>query len=400
MSTTVRHAAQSKAGRPPDVGGRRGLSPDEFRDVIGRFASGVTVITAAHAGESRGSTASAVTSLSLEPPMVLVCLNKSSCTGRTVAAAGHFAVNILAEDQAEEAMRFAGKERDKFAGVEVTVGQYGDPLLSGALATLECRVAEEVTGGTHSVFLAEVERASGRAGTPLAYFRGQFGRLELAHDEQAFLELRARVLSRDIEVGSPLSLDVLASRLDLLRTPVYHALTRLTGEGLVSRDARGSFVVTPLTLDAVEQAWEARCAIELGVATLTVGAISDDKLRGLQELRDASRPAAAGKFCLDSWLPTYNAFHEGLVSLADSAPLLDAYRRVNAPAMILSLTQGRMEELGLDREQAATAHEHIVDLVAAYDVSDLAAARRAIIRHDEFASEVAIRFMDAQGGSI
>jgi 4-nitrophenol 2-monooxygenase / 4-nitrocatechol 4-monooxygenase, reductase component len=400
MSTTVQQPAQSKAAAPPVASGRRGLSPDEFRDIIGRFASGVTVITATHAGESRGSTASAVSSLSLEPPMVLVCLNKSSSTGRTVAAAGHFAINILAEDQAEEAMRFAGRARDKFAGVAVTLGEYGDPLLSGALATLECRVVEEVTGGTHSVFLAEVERACGRTGTPLAYFRGQFGRLELAHDEQAFLELRARVLSRDIEIGSPLCLDALARRFDLPRTPVYHALTRLTGEGLVGRDLQGSFVVMPLTLDAVEQAWEARCAIELGVATLTVGAISDDRLRELQALRDASRPAAAGEFRMESWLPTYNAFHEGLVSLADSGPLLDAYRRVNAPAMILSLTQKRMEELGLDREQSATAHEHIIDLVAAYETSDLDAAKRAIIRHDEFASEVAIRFMDAQGGSI
>jgi DNA-binding GntR family transcriptional regulator len=159
-------------------------------------------------------------------------------------------------------------------------------------------------------------------------------------------------------------------------------------------------VVTPLTLDAVEQAWEARSAIELGVATLTVGAISDDRLRGLGQLREAACPAPAGAFCLEDWLPTYNAFHEGLVSLADSAPLLDAYRRVNAPAMILSLTQKRMEELGLDREQSATAHGHIVELVGAYEASDLAAAKRAIIRHDEFASEVAIRFMDAQGGSI
>ena len=103
---------------------------------------------------------------------------------------------------------------------------------------------------------------------------------------------------------------------------------------------------------------------------------------------------------MESWLPAYNAFHEGLVSLADSGPLLDAYRRVNAPAMILSLTQKRMEELGLDREQSATAHEHIVELVGAYEAADLDAAKRAIIRHDEFASEVAIRFMDAQGGSI
>jgi DNA-binding GntR family transcriptional regulator len=103
---------------------------------------------------------------------------------------------------------------------------------------------------------------------------------------------------------------------------------------------------------------------------------------------------------MDTWVKTYNAFHEGMVGLADSAPLLDAYRRVNAPAMILSLTQTRMEELGLDREQSQTAHEHIVQVVAGYESSDLDATTQAIIRHTEFASEVAGRFMDAQGGSI
>jgi flavin reductase (DIM6/NTAB) family NADH-FMN oxidoreductase RutF len=380
----------------------RRLTPAEFRDVIGHFASGVTVITAMHDDEPKGTTASAVSSLSLEPPMVLICLNKTSSTATAVAEAGHFAVNILGEDQAEEAMRFAKPARagDKFAGVSVKLGDCGEPLLADALATLECRVVEQVTGGTHLVFLSQVERASARAGAPLAYFRGQFGRLELAQDESAFIDIRARVLGRELEVGAPLGLDQLASRLGLLRGPVYHALTRLTGEGLVTRDPQGAFVITPLTLQAVEEAWRARCAIELGVACLTVGKVSEERVAGLRALADASRPAEPDAFAMESWLPSYSAFHEGLVALADSAPLLDAYRRVNAPAMILSLTQRRMEELGLDREQSQTAHEHIVALVDAYESADLDAARDAIIRHDRFASEVAVRFMGEQGGTI
>jgi flavin reductase (DIM6/NTAB) family NADH-FMN oxidoreductase RutF len=378
----------------------RRLTPDEFRDVIGHFASGVTVITAHHDGEPKGTTASAVTSLSLEPPMVLVCLNKESSTGKAVAASGRFAVNILGEDQAEEAMRFAKKAGDKFAGVAVSTGQRGEPLLAEALATLECHVAENVTGGTHSVFFGEVERASARSGAPLAYFRGQFGRLELAQDESALLEIRSRVLSRDIEIGVPLALDALAGRLGQPRGPVYHALTRLTGEGLVARDAQGAFVVRPLTLDAVREAWKARAAIELGVATMTVGAVLAARVAELRSLGEASRPAPAGEFKMEAWLPSYNAFHECLVSLADSTPLLDAYRRVNAPAMILSVTQRKMEQMGLDREQSAIAHEHILDLVAAYEADDLQAAITAIRRHDQFSSEVAVRFMDAQGGSI
>ena len=406
MSTSVGAPGQAADGSAPaDSGAQaplRRLTPEEFRDVIGHFASGVTVITAMHDGERRGTTASAVSSLSLEPPMVLICLNKASATARAVAGAGRFAVNILGEDQAEEAMRFAKRAEagDKFAGLAVSTGDQGEPLLANALATLECHVAEQVTGGTHLVFLAEVERASARTGSPLAYFRGQFGRLELAQDESAFLDVRARVLGRELEIGLPLGLDDLATRLGLLRGPVYHALTRLTGEGLVTRDAQGAFVITPLTLKAVEEAWRARCAIELGVAALTVGQVSDERITELRRLADASYPAPPEEFRMDTWVKTYSAFHEGMVSLADSGPLLDAYRRVNAPAMILSLTQARMEELGLDREQSQTAHDHIAQVVAGYESADLDATTQAIIRHDEFASEVAVRFMDAQGGSI
>jgi flavin reductase (DIM6/NTAB) family NADH-FMN oxidoreductase RutF/DNA-binding GntR family transcriptional regulator len=401
MSTSVGGPEQAVEGSAHASELRR-LTPEEFRDVIGHFASGVTVITALHDGRPKGTTASAVSSLSLEPPMVLICLNKSSSTAAAIATARRFAVNILGEDQAEEAMRFAKRADagDKFAGIPVNSGDQGEPLLANALATLECHVAEQVTGGTHFVFLAEVERASARSGAPLAYFRGQFGRLELAQDESAFLDIRARVLSRELEVGQPLGLDELATRLDLLRGPVYHALTRLTGEGLVTRDAQGAFVITPLTLEAVEEAWRARCAIELGVAGLTVGKLSGQRVAELRRLADAARPAPPAEFQMNTWLPTYNAFHEAMVSLADSAPLLDAYRRVNAPAMILSLTQTRMEELGLDREQSQTAHEHIAELVDAYESSDLDAATRAIVRHDEFASEVAVRFMGEQGGTI
>ncbi len=123
----------------------RRMTPEEFRDIIGRFASGVTVITATHDDEPKGATASAVSSLSLDPPMVLVCLNKTSSTCQAVSAARRFAVNILGEDQAEEAMRFAKKGADKFAGVALTPGQYGEPLLADALAILECNVKEEVT---------------------------------------------------------------------------------------------------------------------------------------------------------------------------------------------------------------------------------------------------------------
>jgi flavin reductase (DIM6/NTAB) family NADH-FMN oxidoreductase RutF len=161
----------------------RSLTSDEFRDVISHFASGVTVITALDDGRPYGTTASAVTSLSLEPPMLLICMSKQSETGRAVASSKRFGVNILGANQVNLAERFAQKGGDKFAGVPVTSGKWGEPLFDEALATLECRVAEETTGGTHYVFLAEVESGTARGGAPLAYFRGEFGRLELTRGQ-------------------------------------------------------------------------------------------------------------------------------------------------------------------------------------------------------------------------
>jgi flavin reductase (DIM6/NTAB) family NADH-FMN oxidoreductase RutF len=158
----------------------RELSSDEFRHVIGHFASGVTVVTTLLGETPYGTTASAVTSLSLEPPMVLIAMNTESATGAAIAQQGSFAINILGEEHGELAVNFARKGGDKFADVKLAPGQLAGPLLVDALAHVECRVTEQVTAGTHIVFIAEALVASARPGAPLAYFRGRFGRLEIA----------------------------------------------------------------------------------------------------------------------------------------------------------------------------------------------------------------------------
>jgi flavin reductase (DIM6/NTAB) family NADH-FMN oxidoreductase RutF len=156
------------------------LTSDAFRHVIGHFASGVTVITSEVDGVPYGTTASAVSSLSLKPPMVLICMNRSSQTGTAISRSGRFAINILREDQHDLARHFASKDPDKFADVPLRRAEGGQPLLVEALAQLVCRVTEEVPGGTHVVFLAAVDQAIAHRGAPLAYFKGEFGRLELA----------------------------------------------------------------------------------------------------------------------------------------------------------------------------------------------------------------------------
>lgn len=158
----------------------RPLGSDEFRHVIGHFASGVTVVTTTLDGKPFGTTASAVTSLSLEPPLVLIAMNQESATGAAIAQQGSFAINILGEEHGEIAVNFARKGGDKFAAVELADGRHTGPLLADALAHVECRVTEQVTAGTHTIFIAQALVASARPGAPLAYFRGKFGRLEIA----------------------------------------------------------------------------------------------------------------------------------------------------------------------------------------------------------------------------
>src|SRR5256885_4626682 len=116
------------------------LDKDLFRHVIGHFASGVTVITARHEGVDHGMTASAVSSLSLEPPMLLACVNKSVSTGKAIAGGGAFGVSILSEEQGDVAEHFAGRHSPrKFSRVSVARGELGSPLLEDALARLQGR---------------------------------------------------------------------------------------------------------------------------------------------------------------------------------------------------------------------------------------------------------------------
>ncbi|MDQ0252810.1 flavin reductase (DIM6/NTAB) family NADH-FMN oxidoreductase RutF [Evansella vedderi] len=154
------------------------VDSEKFRNVIGNFASGVSIITVRNNETNYGITASAVSSVSLDPPMLLVCVNKKTGTCNAISEKGSFTVNILLENQGELALQFAKVNTEKFNGVDFAFGELGNPVLKDQLAVLECRVVEEVTGGTHSIFLAEVHNASAVEGDPLVYFKGQFGQFQ------------------------------------------------------------------------------------------------------------------------------------------------------------------------------------------------------------------------------
>ncbi len=224
-------------------GTRKTVADDIFRDMISRFASGVTVITTTADDGDHGTTASAVSSLSMDPPMLLICLNKTSDTRAAIVQSGVFGVNVLAEHQGDIAYKFAKKGTGKFAGVDTLRGRTGIPLVQNALAHFECEVEETVTGGTHSVFLARVKEASGTDAPPAHLLPRTIRQAGDARDDAAYRDLRQRVIERTLPVGDVLDIDRLAAELDVEAPHVYHALTKLAADNLVAR-RQDAYVVT------------------------------------------------------------------------------------------------------------------------------------------------------------
>lgn len=153
------------------------IDESRFRQVMGHFASGVSVVTSAHEGKLVGLTVSSFTSLSLKPMLVLVCVNLQSSSHATLIAAGQYAVNILSEEQEYLSRRFASHESEKFIAGTYTLSPRGLPLLNGALAQIECRLHTAMPGGDHTIFIGEVVAASCSEGRPLLYYRSGYHHL-------------------------------------------------------------------------------------------------------------------------------------------------------------------------------------------------------------------------------
>jgi flavin reductase (DIM6/NTAB) family NADH-FMN oxidoreductase RutF len=154
------------------------IGPDEFRKVLGHFASGVTVITTCDSeGRPTGLTASAFTSVSLDPPLVLVCVSHKSQSYPAIVERGRFAVNFLRREQEDVSRRFATSRLDKFEGVPHRVSELGLPLLTEALAHVECVIVNTHVEGDHTVFIGRVENSGTTDGMPLMYYRGKYDSL-------------------------------------------------------------------------------------------------------------------------------------------------------------------------------------------------------------------------------
>jgi flavin reductase (DIM6/NTAB) family NADH-FMN oxidoreductase RutF len=153
-----------------------------FKDALSRWASGVTVITTLHEGIAIGVTASAFSSVSALPPLVLVCLAQKLFTHSVIAAAGVFAVNILSDQQADLGKRFAGLYphiTDRFEGLTCVAAATGCPILPDSAGWVDCRVVNSHTGGDHTIFIGEVLAAGASdQRLPLLYYQRRWGRFE------------------------------------------------------------------------------------------------------------------------------------------------------------------------------------------------------------------------------
>jgi flavin reductase (DIM6/NTAB) family NADH-FMN oxidoreductase RutF len=155
------------------------IDSSEFRRVLGHYATGVTVVTSRQGdGRPCGLTVNSLCSVSLEPTLVLVCIERGAESHDCIRERGYYAVNVLDERRGETlSRRFATwGVADKFQGIAYHTETTGAPVLDDALAWMDCRVHDAVPGGDHTIFVGEVIAADAREGTPLVYYRGGYGR--------------------------------------------------------------------------------------------------------------------------------------------------------------------------------------------------------------------------------
>lgn len=366
-----------------------------FRDVAGHFATGVTVITTMNEDVPVGTTASAVASLSMDPPMMLVCLNRSSATHDHIAASGAFGVNIMSQGQGGTAYAFAKKGADKFSGVAWNPANNGVPLIDDSLASIACRVVETTVGGTHTVFLGEVTHAEAFPGEPLTYYRGAFGRFEHDAAEQAYAMLRQHVLQRETPADATLDLMVLAessrSRPEYLR----QASVRLEAEGLVRRSADGSVAVAPISAELARGFFAAQAAIEAGVVDTCLAHASDEQIEMLQRSQSSVERFVESPESTDiaGYIEVVRDFHRTLISLSPSAQLVGAYEELSTAALWFSILPEGARIRMLD-------HANLLDMAEAVSTRDTEAARSAIRRHLDVVNSIAADAIEAAGGSV
>jgi len=158
------------------------VSSETFREVLGKFATGVTIVTLTNREGSHGLTVNAFSSVSLEPPLVLICIQKNGTSHSALAETNHFVVNILSADQRELADRFADSNlssAERFRGIRYQLSAIGIPILGDTLGHLECKIVNEINAGDHTIFLGRADHAEVHDGNlaPLLFYGSRYHRL-------------------------------------------------------------------------------------------------------------------------------------------------------------------------------------------------------------------------------
>ena len=166
------------------------IDPLAFRNALGQFCTGITIITTCHDGEPVGFACQSFAALSLDPPLVLFCPTKQSRSWQAIEASGKFCVNVLAESQQQVCARFGSREPDKFAGVDWSPSELGSPILAGSLAHIDCTVDSVHDGGDHFVVFGAVRSLSDVPVVkprPLLFYRGDYTGIEPDKTQPAHL---------------------------------------------------------------------------------------------------------------------------------------------------------------------------------------------------------------------
>lgn len=170
------------------------ISTDQFKQVMRRFAASVNVITSSNGAFKNGMTATAVCSVSAEPPTALIIVNKSNRSHPIIAETKAFAVNVLSAEQREVATHFASRHPDPFAQVPHTIGRTGCPIIEGSDAHIECTVMDQLDVGTHTIFVGRIVATGSSNGEPLLYHEGRY--VGLGTEPPAEVERLAQMMTR------------------------------------------------------------------------------------------------------------------------------------------------------------------------------------------------------------
>jgi DNA-binding GntR family transcriptional regulator len=369
------------------------LTADLLHRIVGLMTGGVTVVTARVDGCDHGVTATCVTSLSIEPPVILTSVNRAVPTAAAIVRSGRYTVNVLGQTQSELSYRFASASPNTFTGVAIERGAGDVPLLAEAIASLECEVTEEIIGGSISVFLGHITSASVREGAPLTPFRSGFGRFEFERNDRAYERARNMVLSRVFAAGQAISIDELADRLAGDRTQAFYALTRLAADGLIRRDCDRGYVVAPFDVRTSDETFEARLAIELGVIERVVGRTEVRQLAVARDhLETMTRHLVDDHFeDVNAYVNANRAFHEAIVALANSPLLTAAFGSLRIEDVMI-------RSFGTTARSSAAFLTIQRDLLVALETADAAAARAAARAYCDLAKARTRQLLALTGG--